>query len=54
MGKWKKRTPLPPIHKDKARQKVVEELNDEFTSESRKNLLRTQLELYDKIMGYKK
>ena len=53
MGKWKNRSPLPPIHKDKARQKVVEELESEFTSESRKELLRTQLELYDKIMGYK-
>lgn len=52
-GKWN-RSPLPPIHKDKARQKVVDELNDEFTSEKRKELLRTQLELYDKIMGYKK
>ena len=52
MGKWK-RTPLPSKYNDKARQKVVDELNDEFTSESRKELLRTQLELYDKIMGYK-
>ena len=45
---------IPPIQKDKARQKVVEEINDEFTSEKRKNLLKAQLELYDKIMGYKK
>ena len=54
MGKWKNRSPLPPIYKDKARQKAICELNDEFTSDSKKNLLRTQLELYDKIMGYKK
>jgi len=52
--KKKKVEIVPRKYKDKARQKVVDELNDEFTSESRKELLRTQLELYDKIMGYKK
>ena len=44
---------VPRKYKDKARQKVVEELESQFTSEERKNLLRTQLKLYDKIMGYK-
>ena len=44
---------VPRKYKDKAREKVLQEVNDEFTSDSRKNLLRTQLELYDKIMGYK-
>ena len=44
---------IPPKYKDKAREKVLREINDEFTSDKRKNLLQKQLKLYDKIMGYK-
>lgn len=44
---------LPPKYNDKARQETINEINDEFTSEKRKNLLIKQLKLYDKIMGYK-
>ena len=53
MGKWKREI-IPTIHKDKAREKVVEEINSEFTSEEKKNKLIKQLKVYDKIMGYKK
>ena len=44
---------IPPKYKDKAREKVLREINDEFISDKRKNLLQKQLKLYDKIMGYK-
>ena len=44
---------VPRKYKDKAREKVLQEINDEFTSDSRKDLLIKQLKLYDKIMGYK-
>ena len=44
---------IPPKYKDKAREKVLREINDEFISDKRKNLLQKQLKLYDKVMGYK-
>ena len=44
---------VPRKYKDKARQKVVDEINDEFTNDKRKNLLIKQLKIYDKLMGYK-
>ena len=44
---------VPRKYKDKAREQVIQEINDEFTSDSRKDLLIKQLKLYDKIMGYK-
>ena len=44
---------IPRKYKDKAREKVLQEINDEFTDDKRKNLLIKQLKLYDKIMGYK-
>ena len=44
---------VPRKYKDKAREQVIQEINDEFTSDSRKDLLIKQLKLYDKVMGYK-
>lgn len=44
---------VPRKYKDKAREKVIKEINDEFTDDKRKNLLIKQLKLYDKVMGYK-
>ena len=44
---------VPRKYKDKAREKVLKEINDEFTNEDRKTKLVKQLKLYDKVMGYK-
>ena len=44
---------VPRKYKDKAREKVLQEINSEFTSDERKAKLVKQLKLYDKIMGYK-
>lgn len=52
MGKWN-RDIVPKKYKDKARQKALDEINSEFTSEERKTKLIKQLKLYDKVMGYK-
>lgn len=44
---------VPKKYKDKAREKVVNEINDELTTDERKTKLVKQLKLYDKVMGYK-
>ena len=44
---------VPRKYKDKAREKVLKEINDELTDKDRKAKLVKQLKLYDKVMGYK-